>query len=317
MEPSMNYEDAILTVNNLTKTYPASKYQPAFTAVNNISFNIKRGEILGLLGPNGAGKTTTVQMLLGTLTPTAGAIRAFGFDFFMHQPAVRQRMGFASTYVEFSSSLTVYENLKIHGALYGMEKKALVQSIEKNLKRFDVWSQKDKTTNMLSAGQKTRTMLATAYLTNPALILFDEPTASLDPDIAYEVRHFILEQQREEQTTVLITSHNMAEVEQICDRVLVLKEGVIIANDTPSALAASVSTAKIQLNVEDGLTRTINFAQNQNLKYTLKDRWIEIEIDEHKIADFLTQLAQAGISYTEISIDKPTLEDYFLHIAKK
>lgn len=310
-------ENSILTVENLTKTYPATKYQPEFTAVNNISFNLNHGEVLGLLGPNGAGKTTTVQMILGTLTPTAGSITVFGLDFFKHQPKIREKMGFASTYVDFSSSLTVEENLRIHGMLYGMNKQDLHIAIEKNLKRFDVWNQRHKTTNMLSAGQKTRTMLATAYLTNPALILFDEPTASLDPDIAYEIRHFILEQQQEKQTSILITSHNMAEVEQICDRVLVLKNGTIIANDSPSVLAASVSIAKVQLNVGDQLGEAINFVHNQNLVCRQKDRWLEIEIDEHKIADFLTKLALAEIQYSEISIDKPTLEDYFLQIAKK
>lgn len=310
--------EPILQVQRLTKIYPAYlKGLPPHTAVNNISFDVGHGEILGLLGPNGAGKTTTIQMLLGTLTPTTGRIIAFDLDFFTHQTEIRQRMGFASTYVEFSSNLTVQENLKIHGLLYGMPKKDLHHTIDVNLKNFDVWDLREKTANTLSAGQKTRVMLATAFLTNPSLVLLDEPTASLDPDIAYEVRHFILEEQRKKQTTVLITSHNMAEVEQICDRVLVLKDGNILANDTPSALAASVSTAKIQFNVGDGLKRMIALVQEQSFPFQLKDRWIEIEIDEHKIADFLTKLAHAEIRYSEISIDKPTLEDYFLHIAKK
>ncbi len=313
----MNHIDALLHVQNLNKTYPAYRNLPPFIAVNNISFDVKHGEILGILGPNGAGKTTTIQMILGTLTPTAGSITAFGFDYFSHQTEVRQRMGFASTYVEFSSNLTVYENLKVHGYLYGLSTKTIHAVIEKNLKRFDVWALRDKTTTMLSAGQKTRVMLAQAFLCNPSLVLLDEPTASLDPDIAYEVRHFILEQQRVEQTSVLITSHNMAEVEQICDRVLVMKNGNIIANDTPDNLAASISTAKVQFNVGDGLKRTIALAQEKKLTYQIKDRWIEIAIDEHKIAELLSALAQAGVWYTEISIDKPTLEDYFLHVAKK
>lgn len=308
----------ILQIKNLTKTYPPLKKGsiPA-PAVNNISFNIPEGEILGLLGPNGAGKTTTIQMILGTLTPTAGSIIAFGLDFFTHQPTIRQKIGFASTYVEFSSNLTVYENVMIHGQLYGMNPKALPSTIESFLKEFEVWPHRHKSANMLSAGQKTRVMLATAFLTNPKLVLLDEPTASLDPDIAYEVRHFILEQQRKNKTTILITSHNMAEVEQVCNRVLVLKDGNIIADDTPDALASSVSMTKIQLYVGDGLKRTITLAQDQKFSYELKDRWIEITIDEHKIAEFLTNLAQANVQYSEISINKPSLEDYFLHIAKK
>ncbi len=308
----------ILQIKNLTKRYPSfKKGLPPLTAVNNISFDIQRGEILGLLGPNGAGKTTTIQMILGILTPTSGSISVFGLDFFTNPATIRQQIGFASTYVEFTSHLTIYENLMIHGRLYGVEPSKIPSSIEKTLNDFDVWNQRDKSVNMLSTGQKTRVMLATAFLTKPAIVLLDEPTASLDPDIAYEVRHFILEQQRKEKTTILITSHNMAEVEQICDRVLVLKDGVIIAHDTPTALAASVSTTKIQLNVGDGLRKIIAFVVEKGLPYQLKDRWIEISLDEHKIAEFLTNLAQADVQYSEISIDKPTLEDYFLHIAKK
>ncbi len=298
--------------------YPSLKNGlPSLIAVNNISIDLPQGQILGLLGPNGAGKTTTIQMILGTLTPTSGSITIFGLDFFAHQTEIRKKIGFASTYVDFSGLLTVYENMMIHGQLYGMKKSLLNDIIEKSLKEFDVWNQRNKSVNTLSAGQKTRTMLATAFLTKPELVLLDEPTASLDPDIAYDVRHFILEQQRKEKTTVLITSHNMAEVEQICDRILVLKDGSIIASDTPAALAASISIAKMQLNVGDGLKRTIAFAQERELAYKLKDRWIEIAIDEHKIAEFLSGIAQIDVHYSEISIDKPTLEDYFLHISKK
>lgn len=313
----MSTSSPILSVKNLTKVYPPlSKRTHPMVAVDNVSFSLHRGEILGLLGPNGAGKTTIIHMLLGTLTPTAGSIQAFGLDFYKHQTKIREQIGFASTYVDFSQHLTVYENIMVHARLYGMKKRDIPSAIEQALKNFDVWSQHNKSVSALSAGQKTRVMLATAFLTKPALVLLDEPTASLDPDIAYDVRKFILEQQKNEQTSILITSHNMYEVEQICDRAIVLKEGAIIAHDSPAHLAASISTTTIQLNVGDGLKRTAALAAEKHLSYTIKDRWIHITLDETTIADFLSALAHSGVRYTEISIDKPTLEDYFLHIAK-
>lgn len=314
----MSIEQQILHIQNLKKVYPPiTKHAQPMVAVNNVSFSIKKGEILGLLGPNGAGKTTIIHMILGTLTPTSGSIVAFGLDSAQHATQVRQKIGFASTYVDFSQHLTVYENIMVHARLYGMPSKEIKPAVIKSLNDFDVLNQKDKVISALSAGQKTRVMLATAFVTNPQLILLDEPTASLDPDIAFDVRRFILEKQRTEQISILITSHNMHEVEQVCNRVIVLKNGTIIAHDTPAQLAASINTTTIQLNVGDGLKRTIALAQEQKLSYTVKDRWINITLEEHNIAHFLSTLAQSGVRYTEISIDKPTLEDYFLHIAKK
>ena len=173
----------------------------------------------------------------------------------------------------------------------------------------------DKETGVLSAGQMTRVMLAKALISSPRIILLDEPTASLDPDIAHEVRAFILEQQKEEGVSLLVTSHNMDEVSQICNRVLVLKNGEIIANDTPQNLALSVSHAHITLTT-DTLDSLISFAQKHSLAFTTERNSISLAVEEHEIAQLLIQLAQAGIRYQQISIDKPSLEDYFLSIAR-
>lgn len=309
--------EPILQIKNITKIYPApTKTGTPMIAVNNVSFSLQKGEILGLLGPNGAGKTTIIHMILGTLTPTKGSIIAFGLDSSQHTTHVREKMGFASTYVDFSQHLTVYENIMVHARLYGMKPKDIKPAVEQSLNDFGVLNQRNKVLSALSAGQKTRVMLATAFVTKPQLILLDEPTASLDPDIAFDVRQFILEKQKTDNISILITSHNMNEVEQVCNRVIVLKEGSIIAHDTPANLAASISTTTIQLNVGDGLKRTQALAQEQGLAYTIKDRWIDITLEEHAIAAFLSSLAQTGVQYAEISIEKPTLEDYFLHIAK-
>ena len=161
----------------------------------------------------------------------------------------------------------------------------------------------------------TRVMLAKAFLSSPRIVLLDEPTASLDPDIAQEVRHFIAKQQQEHGISVLITSHNMDEVTQICNRVLVLKKGKIIADDTPHNLALSVSRAHVHLTVEDK-EPLISFAQQEQLKYTTEKNCVHIEIDEQKIPWLLNRLAYEHIIYSQISIDQPTLEDYFLSIVR-
>ncbi|MFA5306732.1 MAG: ABC transporter ATP-binding protein [Candidatus Babeliales bacterium] len=314
----METRDIAVAVDQLTKIFPSRKDKNKdFVAVDHISFELKQGEILGLLGPNGAGKTTTIQMLLSTLTPTSGIIKFFGRDFAQHRSWALQHVGFASTYVNIPHYLTVYENLAIHGRLYGMPKKDRCAASEKFLKIFGAWDIRNQMFGTLSAGQKTRVTLAKVFMTNPRVVFLDEPTAALDPDIAQDVRKFIRQQQQEQGVSILFTSHNMSEVTEVCDRVMVLQAGKIIADDTPTALAASISTTRVYLDVGDGLKRTIAYVQSQQLPYQVEERWITIDIEESKIAELLTELARAGVIYTQIWVERPTLEDYFLTIAQQ
>lgn len=303
---------SLLHVENLKKIFP-----PNFIAVNNISFSLQESEILGLLGPNGAGKTTTIQMLLSTLTPTGGTINYFGKDFAAHRSEILEKVAFASTYVKLPPRLTVRENLDIYGRLYGMTKTARDHNTEKFLKFFGMWESRDKQLGLLSAGQTTRVMLAKAFLAHPKIVLLDEPTAALDPDIAQEVRQFVIHQKKEYGVSILFTSHNMDEVTEVCDRVLVLKNGKIIANDTPQTLAASVASAKVHFIMQPAmLIRATQFAAQHNYFHATEDNAITIEVDEQAIAKLLMNLATEQIVYEHISVDKPSLEDYFLHIAK-
>lgn len=311
----------VLLVEELVKIFEPRGFfirrqtQQSFTAVNNISFSIEPGEIVGLLGPNGSGKTTTMQMLLGTLTPTSGKIEYFGKEFEGHRSEILQEIGFASSYLKLAPRLTIWENLDVFGRLYGLEHKERAQAIEKFLKFFGMWEIRNKEVGVLSAGQTTRVMLAKAFLAKPKIVLLDEPTASLDPDIAYDIRKFILKQRQDNGVSILIASHNMDEVSQLCDRVLVLKNGNILASDTPAALAARITTARVRLTIEEGLQEAIQYATAHNLTYVATNTGIAIEIDEQKVAALLISLARANITYTNIVIEKPTLEDYFLHIA--
>lgn len=312
----------ILIVDSLVKTFePRGLFirkaaQQNFTAVDNISFSIAPGEIVGLLGPNGSGKTTTMQMLLGTLTQTSGSIEYFGKNFLTHRSEVLQEIGFASSYLKLAPRLTIWENLDVFGRLYGLSAKERAESIEKFLKFFGLWEIQAKEVGMLSAGQATRVNLTKAFLSKPKIVLLDEPTASLDPDIAYDIRQFIIKQRQEQGVSILLASHNMDEVSQICDRVLVLKNGIILASDTPAALASRVTTARIRLTIDQGLDQAIRYAQENHLTYVATNTGVAIEIDEQKVAALLINLARANINYTNIVIEKPTLEDYFLHIAK-
>lgn len=299
----------VLVVENLVKIFANN-----FVAVDNISFALKEGEILGFLGPNGAGKTTSIQMLLGILKPTSGSITYLGKNFFTHRSEILQSVSFASSYLRLPPTLTVYENLDIYGRLYGLDKKMREANIDKYLKLFGMISYKNKKVLGLSAGQMTRVMLSKAFIVEPKIILLDEPTASLDPDVCAEIREFILAIKKSIKTSMLFTSHNMAEVEEVCDRVLVIKQGKIIADEKPENLAKSVAHTKIKLmGVNNDLL--INLFKEQ-LKITLLPHETEIEIEEEKIAWFFNSLSKAGIDYSQVSIDKPKLEDYFLKIAK-
>lgn len=214
----------IVEVKNLTKRFGD------FTAVDDVSFEMRPGEILGLLGPNGAGKTTTIQMLLGLITPTSGTIRMFGKDLATHREEILQEVNFSSTYISMPYSLTVEENLWVVAKLYGMTD--IPRRIGEVIKKVELEDSRTKVTRRLSSGQMTRLTLAKAILTEPKILFLDEPTASLDPDIAHKVRRLLKEVRRSAGLSVLYTSHNMREMEEMSDRIIFLQKGKIVAQGT-------------------------------------------------------------------------------------
>jgi ABC-2 type transport system ATP-binding protein len=214
----------ILTVSHLTKRFGS------FTAVNDVSFEIKPGEILGLLGPNGAGKTTTIQMLLGLITPTAGAIHLFGLNLSTHREAILQQVNFSSTYLSMPQSLTVEENLWVVARLYGLTD--IPRRVDDIIKKLEMEGFHHKVTRKLSSGQMTRLTLAKALLTEPKMLFLDEPTASLDPDIAHKIRALLKEERRSSGLSILYSSHNMREMEEMSDRIIFLQRGKIVAEGT-------------------------------------------------------------------------------------
>ncbi|MBI2410968.1 MAG: ABC transporter ATP-binding protein [Candidatus Kerfeldbacteria bacterium] len=280
---------------------------------------MNEGEILGLLGPNGAGKSTTISLLLGVLTPTSGVITVFGKNFFTHRSDILQSMTFASTYVRMPWRLTVLENLRVYALLYKVPKKIFMERAEELLTLFGVWEQRNKTIGGLSAGQITRLMLAKAFIPRPRIVLLDEPTASLDPDISHEVRRFVLDQQKKYGLSILYTSHNMDEVTEVCNRVVFLQHGNIIAIDTPQKLARSISIDRVRLVVATPteLKHLRAYCAQKKYRFRLKGRTVTIDIHEDHIPALLREIHAVGMLYTQIEIDKPDLEEYFLHMAKK
>ena len=203
-------------------------------AVADVSFHIQRGEIVGLLGANGAGKTTTIQILLGLTTPTSGRVRIFGQDFEPHRVEILQRCNFTSAYTGLPSNLKVWENLLIFAKLYQVKNHR--QKTDELLELLEITHLRRQITGTLSSGEATRVNLCKALLNDPELLLLDEPTASLDPNIADKVRKLLLRVQRERGITMVYTSHNMRDVEEICNRVLFLNKGRVIAEGTPQSI---------------------------------------------------------------------------------
>lgn len=222
-------EEAI-RVENLVKRYEHT------LAVDNLSFVLPRGKILGLLGGNGAGKTTTISMLLGLLVPTSGKITALGYDITKNRFPALARMNFSSPYIALPARLSVYENLEVYGHLYNVPR--LKQRIEALAEQFLLTGFIRRPAGDLSAGQKTRVALAKSLLNQPDLLLLDEPTASLDPDTGDYIRGALEAYQQTSGAAILLASHNMAEVERLCDEILVMKQGRVAERGPPGDLIA-------------------------------------------------------------------------------
>ncbi|SPP65801.1 ABC transporter ATP-binding protein [Nitrospira lenta] len=228
----------VLEARSLTKTFGD------FTAVNGISFALQPGEILGVLGPNGAGKTTTMHMLLGLITPTSGTISMFGMDLETHREAILQQVNFSSTYMSMPQSLTVEENLWVVARLYGLPD--VQRKIDDIVKKLEMGEFRHKVTRKLSSGQMTRLTLAKAFLTEPKILFLDEPTASLDPDIAHKIRALLKDEQRTTGLSVLYTSHNMREMEEMSDRIIFLQKGNLVAEGTAAQIVSRFGQADLE-----------------------------------------------------------------------
>ena len=227
-----------IAVTQLAKSYNGS------VAVAGIDFKCAQGEVLGLLGGNGAGKTTTIAMIMGLVTPSAGSVQVLGVDMARERHKVLGRINFESPYVDMPHRLTVRQNLTVFAGLYGVsDVKARIAQLASDLDLADVL---DRPSGKLSAGQKTRVALAKALINEPELLLLDEPTASLDPDTADWIRTHLEEYRKRRNAAILLASHNMAEVERLCDRVIIMKKGRIADQGVPADLVARYGRANLE-----------------------------------------------------------------------
>lgn len=299
----------VLEVLSLTKKYGS------YLAVDSIHFTLQEGEILGLLGPNGAGKSTTIQLLLGLTTPDDGEIRYFGQDLQHHREEILQQINFSSAYSKVQNKLTVKQNLWIYAGFYGVSN--INERIEELINLFEIESCSDTLFWKLSSGQKSRVVLAKALINRPKILLLDEPTASLDPDIVSKIIDLIRDLKTKHKVSILFTSHNMEEVTKLCDRVIFLQRGKIVAEDSPLGLTKRVGDAQLQITFDGVFEPISQYLTEKGYTYAYpRQQVVNISLPEAAIPAVLFGLSKREVWMTDIDINKPTLEDVFLQISR-
>jgi len=244
-----------IILENLTKSFGAQE------VVKDLNLSIKKGSTIGLIGCNGAGKTTTIAMIMGLTTPTSGRVIVLGHDMSHRPPEVLKKINFQSPYIGMPAQLSVLQNLKIFGGLYSV--KNLKNRIDEVVSEFDLSEVVNRQTGQLSAGQKTRVSLAKALLNHPEILLLDEPTASLDPERAEWVRQHLLKYQKNHQATILVSSHNMYEVEQLCDFVALMSYGQLTQFGTSRDMIKHMYSTSIDEYIDyPELNTSIQFAEH-------------------------------------------------------
>jgi ABC-2 type transport system ATP-binding protein len=288
-------------------------------ALKGIDLQIEAGEIFGILGPNGAGKTTLLSILCTLLLPDRGVVNILGMDGIHDGQQIRKRVNIVSGNANFLWSLTVKENLHYYGMLYGLTGKEREEKVERLIDLFNLKEYQNIPFDELSTGMKQRISLAKSLINDPEILFLDEPTVGLDPDISIRIRDEILSIHKERGMTVLLTTHNMKEVEYLCGRIAFLKEGKILTIGTAETLKKMVrigDLVKIEFKgkiAEDELLRAdgvINFAISENL--------CEIIVDdgEKRLGALVTLLVQSGIQIKKITLGQTDLEDVFVEFAK-
>ncbi|MDB6074452.1 MAG: transporter ATP-binding protein [Verrucomicrobiaceae bacterium] len=230
--------EVVLEVRDLTREFDG------VTVLDKFSFTLRKGEVLGLLGANGAGKTTAMNMLLGLTTPSSGSITVFGKDLAKHRIEILKRVNFSSAYTALPGNLYVWQNLAVFARIYGVPNAK--KKIDELLELLEIGDLRKRVTGQLSAGESTRLNLCKAMLNDPDLLLLDEPTASLDPDIADKVRKVIQRVQKERGIAILYTSHNMKDIEEVCSHLIFLHKGKVVAEGTPEDIVAKSQESTLE-----------------------------------------------------------------------
>jgi ABC-2 type transport system ATP-binding protein len=288
-------------------------------AVDEISFEVRKGEIFGFLGPNGAGKTTTIRMMTGVLRPTEGEIKILGLDAWKNQIAVKQMTGnvpeMANVYFSFSG----WENLMFVGELYGISKKERVTKAESLLKKFDLYEKRTLKTKKYSKGMKQRLLLCMALITNPQILFLDEPTAGLDVQSSKIIKDLIREY-NERGVTVFLTTHDMDVANELCDRIAIINHGKIISLDTPENLKKLTQDYQaIDLQFVDGVNKQEikNLRNIREVQETQEGVHVIVEDIHESICELVDYIITQNVKIKQLSTHQPKLEEAFLKIIER
>ena len=301
-------EEYAVEINGLTKTFGQQ------TAVDQVSFNIKRGEVFGLLGPNGAGKTTTLRMMTTLLQPTSGDIKIFGHDVKTESQTVRSLFGLTGQYASVDEDISARENLMIFSRLNGLSRQEAKVRTTELLEEFSLVNSADKAISNFSGGMRRRLDLAVSLITRPALIFLDEPTTGLDPRTRTQMWDTI-RQLVAAGSTIVLTTQYLEEADELADRIAVIDHGKLVSIGTPAELKAQVGGAKLRVEVADD-------AQAEQARGVMADKLpatpqvtrnvVEVAIDDiNTVAGVLQAITAAGVTMTNMSVEQPSMDDVF------
>ena len=304
-----------IEVNNLVKTF--REKGKIITAVDGISFNVKKGEIFGLLGPNGAGKSTTINILTGLLEKDSGTVKLLGFEPEKNWEFVKNNANVATAYSWLSDVLTIRQNLKVYAKLYGVKNHE--RKIDELLELFELKSIANRKVIRLSSGENTRAVLCKGLINNPKVLFLDECTVGLDPDIADKTRNIIKTYQKENDCSMLFTSHYMHEVEELCDRIAFMSDGKIVSIDTSSNLKRLIKKHTVEIAVKKNIKLLGEFLRTEGVEIVLeKDNSIVFEVttENDKMYKVISKIFHKGFMLSSLHVKGPTLDDIFIKIAR-
>ncbi len=308
----MNY----IEVKNLVKTF--REKGKTITAVNNISFKVSKGEIFGLLGPNGAGKSTTINILTGLLEKDSGTVKILGYEPEKNWEYVKNNSNVATAYSWLSDVLTVRQNLRVYARIYGVRNPE--KRIDELLKMFELGKISDRRIIRLSSGENTRVVLCKGLINRPKVLFLDECTVGLDPDIAEKTRGIIKAYQKENDCTILFTSHYMYEVEELCDRIAFMSEGKIVRIDTSTNLKNLIKKHTVEIAVKKNIKLLMELLKSEDVDIIFaKDNRIifEVTTENDKMYKVISKIFHKGFFLSNLHVKGPTLDDIFIKIARQ
>jgi len=300
----------VIEVKNLTKIFKDQKKE--ITAVDNISFEIKEGEVFGLLGPNGAGKTTTISMLATLQKPSSGTATVNGYDIIKQPANVRKSIGIVFQEPSSDDLLTGYENLKLHALLYGVPGNEVQKRIEESLRLVDLYDRKDEIVKKYSGGMRRRLEIARGLMHTPKILFLDEPTLGLDPQTREHMWHYIERLVKEKKITIILTTHYMDEADRLCGRVAIIDKGKIVVMDEPKKLKQGLGGSVISLKMKQPSIEPF-----RKLKYVesakIADSTVFLTVKEPN--KHLQEILKLAGDVESVELHSPTLNDVFLHYA--